>query len=70
MKDLIKALQILSKYLKDPFVKWPTCCEHDVLYVMANPNKISSEDVAILHELGFEPDYEHECIYSYRYGSC
>lgn len=79
MEDLIKALQIFSKY-GNP--KYPTACEHDTLYIVGiEPEKISDEDKKELDKLGFivqiegvydeENDYtpEDSEIFSYRYGS-
>jgi hypothetical protein len=66
MKDLIKALQIFLKYKNS---KWPTHCEHDVLYVVdINPQKVSKEDKEQLEELGFFPDEENEGFMSFRFG--
>ena len=74
MKELIEALQILLKYKDD--VKYPTHCEHDVLYICGYEKVIfSEEDILRLKELGFiMPDkkfdgMEGEQIYSYKYGS-
>ena len=36
MKDLIEALKLLWSCLKDPNTKWPTACEHDMLYIWAS----------------------------------
>lgn len=79
MEKLIEALQILLKY-GNP--KYPTHCEHDVLYITdIDPNLISKEDILKLDELGFivriegqfdeenEEMIEESTIYSYRYGS-
>lgn len=49
MSDLIKALQILLKY-GDP--RWPTICEHDVMYFCVDPAVVSAEDKAALDSLG------------------
>jgi hypothetical protein len=69
MKDLIEALTILAKYM-DPEQKWPTHCEHDVLYVChIEPEDVSAEDIAILDELGFFPGDEGGFM-SFRFGSC
>ena len=70
MKDLIEALTILAKYM-DPDEKWPTHCEHDVLYVCnIEPEDVSKEDKKRLDELGFSPDYDVEGFKSFRFGSC
>ena len=71
MKDLIKALTILSKYLTDDeyFYNRPTNCEHEELYVSVDNSKISEEDMARLIDLGFIPDEDTGYMVSYRYGS-
>jgi hypothetical protein len=69
MKDLIEALTILAKYM-DLEEKWPTHCEHDVLYVCnINEEDVSEEDMKRLDELGFFPN-EDGGFMSYRFGSC
>ena len=65
MSDLIKALQIFLKY-GDPGC--PTHCEHDVLQVCIEPDKVSKEDKIELEKLGFDPDDEYG-FKSYRFGS-
>ena len=53
MNDLIEALTILSKYVNN---KFPTACEHDVLYVCGiKMNEVTVEDVHRLYKLGFIP---------------
>lgn len=69
MKDLIKALTILAKYMDDN-VRNPTYCEHDELMVMVMPEDVSQEDVEQLDKLGFFPSEEDECFKSFRFGSC
>ena len=65
MYDLIKALQILSKYGNPDN---PTHCEHDVLFVSILPDTVSKKDKKELEELSFSPvEYGFE---SYRFGSC
>lgn len=65
MEDLIKALQIFLKY-GNPYA--PTHCEHDVLHVAIDPDKVSDEDKAELDKLGFHPsEYGFD---SFRFGSC
>ena len=69
MKDLIEALTILAKYM-DPEQKWPTACDHDVLYVChIEPEDVSEEDTKRLDELGFFPSDEGG-FQSYKFGSC
>ena len=69
MRDLIEALTILLQYA-DP--KFPTHCEHDVLFVNVNPALVSAEDIARLEALHFSPGSNvHEGGFvSYYYGSC
>ena len=64
--DLIKAFTIFKKYSD---TKWPTHCEHDILYVCVAPDKVSKEDKAELDRLGFDLNEEHDCFSSYRFGS-
>lgn len=66
MDDLIKALQILAKYEKP---EYPLQCEHDILYVMIDPESVPMDDVIELQALGFEPDFEEGHFYSHHYGS-
>ena len=67
MEDLIKALQILLKY-GNP--KYPTVCEHDILYIVGiDLEKISIEDITELENLGININIEESEIYSYKFGS-
>lgn len=67
MENLIKALKIFAKYTNK---KYPTGCEHDVLYVYVNPSIVSEEDIKKLEELGFDADREdRENFYSFTFGS-
>ena len=69
MKDLIEALIIFAKYM-DPEQKWPTHCEHDILYVChIEEADVSEEDIKRLDELGFFPS-EEGGFQSFRFGSC
>ena len=67
MKDLIEALVIFSKYMRDDN-KYPTACEHDVLYICGIEEEIAQEDAKRLEELGFLSSSDGWV--SYRYGSC
>ena len=67
MEDLIKALQILSKYTE---AKYPTNCSHDVLFVDVDPELVSKEDIETLDTLGFFVSEENEGFSSFRFGSC
>ena len=66
MEDLIKALQIFLKYANPSY---PTHCEHDVLYVMVDPELVSLEDKKRLDKLGFFASSEGDSFQSFRYGS-
>lgn len=68
MKELIKALLILSKYVEGYNKDYPTHCEHDELQVIVNPEKVSDDDKEELEKLGFFPEDDH--FVSYKYGSC
>ena len=74
MNSLIKALQIFNKYLKkdpsDYHNRYPTSCEHDILIVHVDPDKVSDEDKKMLNQLGFIPDYDLCNFRSMHYGSC
>ena len=70
MEDLIKALQIFMKYLKNNNANSPTNCVHDTLYIMdVDPEKVTEEDKVTLEELGFEVDEDEGVFYSFRFGS-
>jgi hypothetical protein len=68
MNELIKALQIFSKYVEGYNENYPTHCEHDELQVIVNPEKVSDDDKDELAKLGFFPS--DDCFISYKYGSC
>jgi len=68
MRELIEALTIFAKYTN---AASPTCCEHDILYVLVDPAVVSAEDRARLARLGFyahEDDNNDKDFYSYRFG--
>ena len=69
MEDLIKSLQIFSKYITDDYGREnPTTCEHDMLFVnCVHPEQVSNEDKKELETLGFVP-YEDFAFVSYRFG--
>jgi hypothetical protein len=67
MDDLIQALNIFRKYNTDK--KYPTGCEHDVLYVYVDPAGVSDEDIKELDKLGFNIDDDIGCFSSFRFGS-
>ena len=58
----------ISKYLEGYHKDYPTSCEHDVLYVHVNYEKISQEDIIELDKLGFIPNEDLGNMMSYRYG--
>ena len=61
MKDLIAALLILQDCLKNPDNKYPTVCDHDVLYVCGiNLNLITSDMLHQLNKLGFLPGSDED----------
>lgn len=69
MEDLIKALTILKSFLYDPDNKYPTACEHDVLYVCdVDFSKVTANDIHTLSELGFFPgsDEDSEIFIKYN----
>lgn len=66
MEDLIKALQIFLKYGNPDY---PTCCNHDELWVDIEPEKVSEEDLEMLRTLGFFPLEDGSGFYSFRFGS-
>ena len=70
MEDLIKSLQIFSKYITDDYGRNnPTTCEHGMLFVnCVLPEQVSEEDIEELKTLGFVP-YEDFAFVSYRFGN-
>ncbi len=67
MKNLIEALQIFAQYQD---LKWPTHCEHDVLYIMGvTHEEVSAEHRQRLDALGFIWMEGDDCWGSFRYGS-
>jgi len=67
MDDLIEALQIFRKY-GNP--KYPTCGDHDVIYVCIDPADVECGDMVRLSELGFEPSLSVDGVFcSWRFGS-
>jgi hypothetical protein len=56
MDELIEALKILKQCLKNPDNKYPTACEHDVLFVCSvDMSKVTVDIVRKLATLGFIP---------------
>ncbi len=66
MNDLLEALTIFAKYTD---ARHPTCCEHDVLYVLVDPAKVAAEDRTRLEALGFEAHENDANFQSSRFGS-
>ena len=66
MNDLIEALTIFAKYTSD---NHPTCCEHDILYVLVDPAQVTTEDRERLGVLGFRAQESDRNFYSNRFGS-
>ena len=67
MKKLIEALQIFLKYKNK---EYPTCCDHDILYIMdITKDEVSKKDAKKLNELGFFWNDESDGWASYKYGS-
>ena len=69
MDDLIAALLILKKYIKDDFtMNYPTNCVHDALHVNVEYDTVFDEDKQALEKLSFVED-ELGTFKSYRFGS-
>ena len=66
MKDLLEALTIFAKYTD---AAYPTCCEHDELYVLVDPAKVTAEDRVRLDALGFVAQDHDQNFISNRFGS-
>ena len=66
MRDLLEALTIFAKYTD---AAHPTCCEHDVLYVLVDPAEVTAEDRARLEALSFDAQDHDRNFTSNRFGS-
>ena len=66
MKDLLEAFTLFAKYTSEAH---PTCCEHDVLYVLVDPADVSPEDRVRLEALGFDAYESDRNFQSTRFGS-
>ena len=65
MKDLIKALTILQKYM-DENNQFPTSCEHDVLYVHGvNFEHMDINTAKEILDCGFIPGSECDTIHDW-----
>lgn len=51
MKNFIKGLQIIAKYVSDQ--NHPFYAERDVFYIYCNTCLVSQEDIDVLKECGF-----------------
>jgi len=68
MEDLIKALQIFSKYKNK---NYPTFCGHDIFVVChISEDEVSDEDKIQLKKLSFSWSDEYDGWSSFRFGSC
>lgn len=65
MEELIIALNIFSKYMKDDYSReFPTSCEHDVLYVCGvDLERMDVDTVQKLIDLGFNPGSDSDTDY-------
>ena len=61
MKNLIEALQIMLRYFKNADEKFPTHCEHDILYVYGvDFERMPLDAVLRLYEMGFFPGSDED----------
>jgi hypothetical protein len=65
--DLIEALGIFRRYSD---TKFPTHCEHDVMYVAVPPDNMKPSHIARLKTLGFNITDSGEMFESTLFGSC
>lgn len=65
--DLINGLGILRHGRTSDIS--PTHCEHDKMWVMADPEKFTADQIEQLDRLGFIADQSEGCFYSFRFGS-
>lgn len=71
MDELIEALNIVRPYMTESQVRFPTGCEHDVLWLNVEVEDISEYDLERLEGLSFFPSEEFAgSLISFRYGSC
>ena len=68
MEELIRALNILSMYMKEDYNRdFPTSCEHDVMYVCGvDLRKMDAGVVNELVELGFIPGSDDDTDYDWE----
>jgi hypothetical protein len=68
MKELIQALEIYSKYLKEDEGNPMRLPDDGIMYIHIDPRFVSMEDMIKLYELGFKADETMGYFYSYRHG--
>lgn len=67
-RRLIEALTLLAKGENNDLS--PLRCEHDVLYVMADPSRFTADEIEQLEDCGFlVDDVDGGAFFSYLYGS-
>lgn len=70
MDELIEALALVRPYMSDYGVKYPTGCEHDVMFLNVDTNDIPLAVLSRLEELSFSHSDEYDSLVSYKFGSC
>lgn len=71
MDELIEALNLVRPYMDDYGVKYPTGCEHDVMWLNVEADSLPADVLARLEQLSFHPSDEYAgSLISYRFGSC
>lgn len=65
--DLINGLGILQTGRTSNVS--PTWCDHDKLWVMADPDKFTTDQIEQLDRMGFVADHAEGGFYSFRFGS-
>lgn len=68
MKELIQALEIYNKYLKEGEGNPMRLPDDGIMYIHIDPRLVGMEDVIKLYELGFREDIQMGYFYSYRHG--
>lgn len=71
MDDLIEALNLVRPYMSDYGMKYPTGCDHDVLWLNVDADSIPADVIARLETLSFIPSEDYsDSLISFRFGSC